>query len=219
MTALEMKKPGIIFRGTILLAQGNFIFWENYYRFDESVSHRDYNKILQSDWLSAVLISTLIGQLLLNKFYFSLRLEKKTSRNIVFSSWDYHNWLNFAGNRTSCCPILSLKLIKLVVKLICMTPARGHPILVKRSYDDMPNWTPLRTNITITYKPVFLVLHFVRHFCELVFPGLRHESQVLPQICWIFGGRSSQNLHSLSWGIYSSFLNCLQFSAFRLLRP
>ena len=25
MTALEMKKPGIIFRGTILLAQGNFI--------------------------------------------------------------------------------------------------------------------------------------------------------------------------------------------------
>ena len=44
MTALEMKKPGIIFRGTILLAQGNFIFRENYYCFDESVSHRDYNK-------------------------------------------------------------------------------------------------------------------------------------------------------------------------------
>ena len=48
-----------------------------------------------------------------------------------------------------------------------------------------------------------LFLHF-RRVCESVFPGIPDKPQILSQICWVFRGRSRQDLHPLSRGTFDA---------------
>lgn len=64
----------------------------------------------------------------------------------------------------------------------------------------------LRTHSLIDeFINLFFLPSFDRSFRKLIFPGVPVESQVLPQICWISGGRGCENIHTLSGGISRVF--------------
>lgn len=59
---------------------------------------------------------------------------------------------------------------------------------------------------------LFLLFHLERSVRKPVFPGLPGQSQVLPQIRWIFRGRGGEDIHPLSRGknnLVSSECGCM----------